>query len=327
MATGIPVTRLGADDMKMIKQMGNYIKKSIIGQDKAVEALAKVIKRSRTGVATEKKPTGSFMFLGPTGVGKTETVKALAEYMFGDTDAMIRIDMSEYQEKYNVSRLIGAPPGYVGHEDGGQLTEAVRRKPYSVVLFDEVEKAHPDIFNTLLQVLDEGRLTDSNGRVVDFTNTIIVLTSNVGARKLADFGTGIGFSTSSSMLEEQAKMDGIIKKELKNKFSPEFLNRLDDIIVFDQLNTEHVLAIVDIELNKFIERMSLQGYTFKFSKPTKDFLAKEGYDPAYGARPIKRAIQRYVEDAVADAILDGKIKEGKSYTISKDRKENKLTIK
>jgi ATP-dependent Clp protease ATP-binding subunit ClpC len=326
-ATGIPVTRLGADDMKMIKQMGDYIKESIIGQDKAVGALAKVIKRSRTGVATEKKPTGSFMFLGPTGVGKTETVKALAEYMFGDTDAMIRIDMSEYQEKYNVSRLIGAPPGYVGHEDGGQLTEAVRRKPYSVVLFDEVEKAHPDIFNTLLQVLDEGRLTDSNGRVVDFTNTIIVLTSNVGARKLADFGTGIGFSTSSSMLEEQAKMDGIIKKELKNKFSPEFLNRLDDIIVFDQLNTEHVLDIVDIELNKFIERMGLQGYTFKFSKPTKDFLAKEGYDPAYGARPIKRAIQRYVEDAVADAILDGKVKEGKTYTISKDRKDNKLNIK
>lgn len=327
MATGIPVTRLGADDMKMIKQMGNYIKESIVGQDKAVEALAKVIKRSRTGVATEKKPTGSFMFLGPTGVGKTETVKALAEYMFGDTDAMIRIDMSEYQEKYNVSRLIGAPPGYVGHEDGGQLTEAVRRKPYSVVLFDEVEKAHPDIFNTLLQVLDEGRLTDSNGRVVDFTNTIIVLTSNVGARKLADFGTGIGFSTKSSMLEEQAKMDGIIKKELKNKFSPEFLNRLDDIIVFDQLQTDHVLAIVDIELNKFIERMGLQGYTFKFSKPTKEFLAKEGYDPAYGARPIKRAIQKYVEDAVADAILDGKIKEGKTYTISKDRKENKLNIK
>jgi ATP-dependent Clp protease ATP-binding subunit ClpC len=327
LSTGIPVTRLGADDMKLIKQMGSYIKESIIGQDKAVEALAKVIKRSRTGVATSKKPTGSFMFLGPTGVGKTETVKALAEYMFGDTDAMIRIDMSEYQEKYNVSRLIGAPPGYVGHEDGGQLTEAVRRKPYSVVLFDEVEKAHPDIFNTLLQVLDEGRLTDSNGRVVDFTNTIIVLTSNVGARKLADFGTGIGFSTSSSMLEEQAKMDGVIKKELKNKFSPEFLNRLDDIIVFDQLDSEHVLSIVDIELSKFINRMSMQGYTFTFSKPTKEFLAKEGYDPKYGARPIKRAIQRYVEDAVADAILDGKVKEGNTYTISKDTKENKLNIK
>ena len=327
MQTGIPVTRLGADDMKMIKQMADYIKESIIGQDKAVNALAKVIKRSRTGVASSKQPTGSFMFLGPTGVGKTETVKALAEYMFGDTDAMIRIDMSEYQEKYNVSRLIGAPPGYVGHEDGGQLTEAVRRKPYSVVLFDEVEKAHPDIFNTLLQVLDEGRLTDSNGRVVDFTNTIIVLTSNVGARKLADFGTGIGFSTSSSMLEEQAKMDSIIKKELKNKFSPEFLNRLDDIVLFDQLKSEDVIRIVDIELNKFIARMGRQDYTFKFNKNAKEFLAKEGYDQAYGARPIKRAIQKYVEDAVADAILDGMLKEGGTYTVSKDKKEDRLVIK
>jgi len=327
MATGIPVTRLGADDMKMIKQMADYIKESIIGQDKAVNALAKVIKRSRTGVASSKQPTGSFMFLGPTGVGKTETVKALAEYMFGDTDAMIRIDMSEYQEKFTVSRLVGAPPGYVGHDDGGQLTEAVRRKPYSVVLFDEVEKAHPDIFNTLLQVLDEGRLTDSNGRTVDFTNTIIVMTSNVGARKLADFGTGIGFSTSSSMLEEQAKMDGIIKKELKNKFSPEFLNRLDDIVLFDQLQADDVIKIVDIELNKFISRMGRQGYTFKFNKNAKEFLAKEGYDQAYGARPIKRAIQKYVEDAVADAILDGALEGGKTYTVSKDKKEDKLIIK
>jgi len=327
MQTGIPVTRLGADDMKMIKQMADYIKKSIIGQDKAVEALAKVIKRSRTGVASSKQPTGSFMFLGPTGVGKTETVKALSEYMFGDTDAMIRIDMSEYQEKFNVSRLIGAPPGYVGHDDGGQLTEAVRRKPYSVVLFDEIEKAHPDIFNTLLQVLDEGRLTDSNGRVVDFTNTIIVMTSNVGARKLADFGTGIGFSTSSSMIEEQAKMDSIIKKELKNKFSPEFLNRLSDIVLFDQLQADDIIKIVDIELNKFIDRMGRQGYTFKFNKTAKEFLAKEGYDQAYGARPIKRAIQKYVEDVAADAMLDGELKEGESYTISKDKKEEKLTCK
>ena len=327
MATGIPVTRLGADDMKMIKQMADYIKKSIIGQDKAVEALAKVIKRSRTGVASSKQPAGSFMFLGPTGVGKTETVKALAEYMFGDTDSMIRIDMSEYQEKFNVSRLIGAPPGYVGHDDGGQLTEAVRRKPYSVVLFDEVEKAHPDIFNTLLQVLDEGRLTDSNGRVVDFTNTIIVMTSNVGARKVADFGTGIGFSTSSSMLEEQAKMDGIIKKELKNKFSPEFLNRLDDIVLFDQLDSSDVIRIVDIELDKFISRMGRQDYTFKFNKNAKEFLAKEGYDQKYGARPIKRAIQKYVEDVVADAILDGALEGGKTYTISYDKKTNKLTCK
>jgi ATP-dependent Clp protease ATP-binding subunit ClpC len=327
MQTGIPVTRLGADDMKMIKAMAEHIKGSIIGQDRAVEALAKVIKRSRTGVASAKQPTGSFMFLGPTGVGKTETVKALAEYMFGDTDAMIRIDMSEYMEKFAVSRLIGAPPGYVGHDEGGQLTEAVRRRPYSVVLFDEVEKAHPDIFNTLLQVLDEGRLTDSNGRVVDFTNTIIVMTSNVGARKLADFGTGIGFSTQSSMIEEQAKMDGIIKKELKNKFSPEFLNRLDDIILFDQLTTEDVIQIVEIELEKFAHRMEMQGYGFKFNKTAKEFLAKEGYDPAYGARPVKRAIQKYVEDAVADAILDGKVKEGKTYTITKARGKDGLSVK
>jgi ATP-dependent Clp protease ATP-binding subunit ClpC len=327
MQTGIPVTRLGADDMKMIKAMAEHIKGSIIGQDRAVEALAKVIKRSRTGVASAKQPTGSFMFLGPTGVGKTETVKALAEYMFGDTDAMIRIDMSEYMEKFAVSRLIGAPPGYVGHDEGGQLTEAVRRRPYSVVLFDEVEKAHPDIFNTLLQVLDEGRLTDSNGRVVDFTNTIIVMTSNVGARKLADFGTGIGFSTQSSMIEEQAKMDGIIKKELKNKFSPEFLNRLDDIILFDQLTTEDVIQIVEIELEKFAHRMEMQGYGFKFNKTAKEFLAKEGYDPAYGARPVKRAIQKYVEDAVADAILDGKVKEGKTYTITRARGKDGLSVK
>ena len=327
MQTGIPVTRLGSDDMKMIKGMADHIKESIIGQDRAVESLAKVIKRSRTGVSSSRQPTGSFMFLGPTGVGKTETVKALSEYMFGDTDAMIRIDMSEYQEKFTVSRLVGAPPGYIGHDDGGQLTEAVRRKPYSVVLFDEVEKAHPDIFNTLLQVLDEGRLTDSSGRVVDFTNTIIVMTSNVGARKLTDFGTGIGFSTKSSMLGEQAKMDSIIKKELKNKFSPEFLNRLDDIILFDQLQTEDVINIVDIELNKFIERMERQGYTFKFNKNAKAFIAKEGYDQAYGARPIKRAIQKYVEDVVADSILDGFLKEGKTYTVSKDAKNNKLIIK
>jgi ATP-dependent Clp protease ATP-binding subunit ClpC len=267
------------------------------------------------------------MFLGPTGVGKTETVKALSDYMFGNIDAMIRIDMSEYQEKFNVSRLIGSPPGYIGHEDGGQLTEAVRRKPYSVVLFDEIEKAHPDVFNTLLQVLDEGRLTDSGGRVVDFTNTIIVMTSNVGARKLADFGSGIGFSSSSTIAEESKKMDSIIKKELKNKFSPEFLNRLDDIVLFDQLESKDILKIVQIELNAFSNRMTDEGYTFKFTKTAKDLLVKEGYDQAYGARPIKRAIQRYVEDIVADAILDRALEKGQTYTISKIDSEDKLFIK
>jgi len=325
--TGIPVNKLGTDDLKSIKNMSKEIKNMIIGQDKAVDALCNVIKRSRTGVASHGKPSGSFMFLGPTGVGKTETVKALTEYMFGDIDSMVRIDMSEYMEKFAVSRLIGSPPGYVGYEEGGQLTEAVRRKPYSVVLFDEIEKAHPDVFNTLLQVLDEGRLTDSNGRVVDFTNTIIIMTSNVGARKVSDFGSGIGFSSSSTIAEESKKMDSIIKKELKNKFSPEFLNRLDDIILFDQLQTEDILKIVQIELNTFCERMAMEGYSFKFTKLAKDFLVKEGYDQAYGARPVKRAIQRYVEDIVADAILDQSLKADKIYTISKNKDEDKLFIK
>ena len=327
MQTGIPVKRLGSDDIKMIKNMASDLKEYIIGQDGAIDALSKVIKRSRTGVASEKKPTGSFMFLGPTGVGKTETVKALTEYLFGDTDSMIRIDMSEYQEKFNVSRLIGAPPGYVGHDDGGQLTEAVRRKPYSVVLFDEVEKAHPDVFNTLLQVLDEGRLTDSMGRVVDFTNTVIVMTSNVGARKIADFGTGIGFQGKSNMAHEKAKIDTIIRKELKNKFSPEFLNRLDDIVLFDHLKENDIVKIVNIELDQFIERIEEEGYKFKFTATAKKFLAIEGYDSAYGARPLKRAIQKYVEDLVADAIINGDIETGKVYTITKNKSDDKLSLK
>ena len=327
MQTGIPVNKLGADDLKMIKMMSNELKKRIIGQDDAVDALTQVIKRSRTGVASHTKPIGSFMFLGPTGVGKTETVKALAEYMFGEPDSMIRIDMSEYQEKFNVSRLIGSPPGYVGHEDGGQLTEAVRRKPYSVVLFDEIEKAHPDTFNTLLQVLDEGRLTDSLGREVDFTNTIIIMTSNVGARKVQDFGSGVGFSSTSSIVQESAKAEAVIKKELKNKFSPEFLNRLDKLVLFSQLTHDNILKIVDIELANFNERMEDEGFAFKFTKSAKDFLAIEGYDPLYGARPVKRAIQQYVEDLVADNILDEKLVKGKTYTINKIKADNKLTLK
>lgn len=327
MQTGIPINKLGADDLKMIKDMSKELKKRIIGQDDAVDALTQVIKRSRTGVASHNKPIGSFMFLGATGVGKTETVKALAEYMFGEADSMIRIDMSEYQEKFNVSRLIGSPPGYVGHEDGGQLTEAVRRKPYSVVLFDEIEKAHPDTFNTLLQVLDEGRLTDSLGREVDFTNTIIIMTSNVGARKVQDFGSGVGFSSTSSVVQESAKAEAVIKKELKNKFSPEFLNRVDKLVLFGQLSHDNILNIVDIELNNFNERMEESGYAFKFTKAAKDFLAVEGYDAAYGARPVKRAIQKYVEDLVADSILEEKLVSGKTYTINKIKADSKLTLK
>jgi ATP-dependent Clp protease ATP-binding subunit ClpC len=326
--TGIPVKRLGLDDKKLILQMADELKKKIIGQDAAVDSLCAVIKRSRTGVSSYNKPVGTFMFLGSSGTGKTATVKALAEYMFGDPDSMIRIDMSEYSERFNVSRLIGSPPGYVGHEDGGQLTEAVRRKPHSVVLFDEIEKAHPDVFNLLLQVLDEGRLTDSNGRVIDFTNTVIVMTSNVGARKLADFGTGIGFQSESSIAQNSTKVESIIKKELKNKFSPEFLNRLDDIILFESLDKEHIIKIVDIELANFNDRISEEGYAFKFTKTAREFLAREGYDAAYGARPIKRAIQRYVEDLIADLILQETIVPNSTpYLITKSTSADKLTLK
>ena len=326
--TGIPMSRLSGDESKMLLKLADELKSQIIGQDAAVDALSAVIKRARVGVSSHRKPIGSFMFLGPTGVGKTETVKALTRQMFGSDESMIRIDMSEYQEKFNVSRLTGAPPGYVGHEDGGQLTEAVRRKPYSVILFDEIEKAHPDTFNVLLQVLDDGRLTDSLGRVIDFTNTIIIMTSNVGAKKAADFGSGIGFSSSSAIANEKAKMEAIVNKELKSKFTPEFLNRLDEIVLFDQLSSENMLKIVDIELDQVRERMFEQDIRLKFTKSAKEFLVGEGYDPAYGARPLKRAIQKYVEDILADGILDETIVAGdKVYSVSHKKGSEKLSIK
>lgn len=327
-STGIPISRMTDDESKIITDMEVKLKEMIIGQDSAVSGLCKVIKRSRAGVSSSKKPIGSFMFIGPTGVGKTETVKALANYYFGDEDSIIRIDMSEYQEKFNVSKLIGSPPGYVGHESGGQLTEQVRRKPYSVVLFDEVEKAHPDTFNTLLQVLDEGRLTDSLGRTVDFTNTIIIMTSNVGAKKVSDFGAGIGFESKSSIATQKSHVETIIRKELKNKFAPEFLNRLDDMILFDSLTRENMLEIVEIELNKVILRLEKQGYSIKINKSAKNFLAEQGYDPLYGARPLKRAVQNYVEDILADAIIDKKMVVGsKAYSISHKKGEDKLSLK
>lgn len=327
-ATGIPISRMTDDEGQIIIDMESRLKEMIIGQDSAVEGLCKVIKRSRTGVSSSKKPIGSFMFIGPTGVGKTETVKALTEYYFGSESNLIRIDMSEYQEKFNVSKLIGSPPGYVGHEEGGQLTEQVRRKPYSVVLFDEVEKAHPDTFNTLLQVLDEGRLTDSLGRTVDFTNTIIIMTSNVGAKKVSDFGVGIGFESKSGVAHKKSHVESIIRKELKNKFSPEFLNRLDDMILFDSLTQDHMLEIVDIELNKTISRLDGQGYKIKVMKAAKVFLAEQGYDPLYGARPLKRAVQNYVEDILADAIISKEMVMGSNvYSITHKKGEDKLYIK
>ena len=327
-STGIPVTRMTDDESRIVIDMENELKSMIIGQDTAVEGLCRVIKRSRTGVSSSKKPIGSFMFIGPTGVGKTETVKALSEYYFGSEDSLIRIDMSEYQEKFNVSRLIGSPPGYEGHEDGGQLTEQVRRKPYSVVLFDEVEKAHPDIFNVLLQVLDEGRLTDTLGRTIDFTNTIIIMTSNVGAKRVAEFGAGIGFSSSSSTATHKMEMETVIRKELKNKFAPEFLNRLDEIVLFDGLKQEDVAKIAEIEIQKVIERMSEQDYVIKIAKTAVVFLAEHGYDAQYGARPLKRAIQTYVEDLLADGILSKDIVKGsKAYTISHKKGDEKLSVK
>ena len=327
-STGIPVTRMTDDESRIIIDMENELKSMIIGQDTAVEGLCRVIKRSRTGVSSSKKPIGSFMFIGPTGVGKTETVKALSEYYFGSEDSLIRIDMSEYQEKFNVSRLIGSPPGYEGHEDGGQLTEQVRRKPYSVVLFDEVEKAHPDIFNVLLQVLDEGRLTDTLGRTIDFTNTIIIMTSNVGAKRVAEFGAGIGFSSSSSTTSHKMEMETVIRKELKNKFAPEFLNRLDEIVLFDGLKQEDVAKIAEIEIQKVIERMVEQEYIIKVAKTAIVFLAERGYDAQYGARPLKRAIQTYVEDLLADGILAKEIVKGnKTYTISYKKGDEKLSFK
>ena len=312
----------------MIIGMNKELNKIIIGQNEAVDSLCRVIKRSRTGVSSAKKPIGSFMFIGPTGVGKTETVKALTEYYFGSEDNLIRIDMSEYSEKFTVSRLVGAPPGYVGYEEGGQLTEQVRRKPYSVVLFDEIEKAHPDIFNTLLQVLDDGRLTDSLGRTIDFTNTIIIMTSNIGARKFAEFGVGIGF-TDGSISSQKAKMESVIRKELKNKFPPEFLNRLDDMILFEQLSEESILKIVELELAEVSERLLDQGITIKFTKSAKLFLVKEGYDIAYGARPIKRAIQHFVEDLLADSIIDKVITPSTEffYTITHEKDASKLSLK
>jgi len=326
--TGIPVTRLSGDESKMIVGMNKELNKIIIGQSGAVDSLCRVIKRSRTGVSSAKKPIGSFMFIGPTGVGKTETVKALTEYYFGSEDNLIRIDMSEYSEKFTVSRLVGAPPGYVGYEEGGQLTEQVRRKPYSVVLFDEIEKAHPDIFNTLLQVLDDGRLTDSLGRTIDFTNTIIIMTSNIGARKFAEFGVGIGF-TDGSISSQKSKMESVIRKELKNKFPPEFLNRLDDMILFEQLSEESILKIVELELAEVAERLLDQGMTIKFTKSAKLFLVKEGYDIAYGARPIKRAIQHFVEDLLADSIIDKTITPSTEffYTVNHEKDAIKLSLK
>ena len=331
MMTGVPVQRMAQEEGIRLKGMAQELKSQVIAQDKAIEKMVRAIQRNRVGLKEPNHPIGVFMFLGPTGVGKTYLAKKLAEFMFGTTDALIRIDMSEYTESFNVSRLIGAPPGYVGYEEGGQLTERVRRHPYSIVLLDEIEKAHANVFNLLLQVLDEGRLTDGNGRFVDFRNTVIIMTSNAGTRQLKDFGRGVGFNTGTSsalMLNEQDKEHArqIVQKALSKQFSPEFLNRLDEIITFDQLDLEAIKKIIDIELKGLYKRIEALGYTVDLSEEARQFVAEKGYDVQFGARPLKRAIQNYIEDGISELIVNGDIKPGTTIHITKEEQQDELTF-
>ena len=327
MMTGIPVNRVAEAESNRLKELPNLIKGKIIGQDEAVTKVVKAIQRNRVGLKDPNKPIGSFIFLGSTGVGKTQLAKVLARELFDSEDSLIRIDMSEYMEKFAISRLIGAPPGYVGYEEGGQLTEKIRRKPYSVVLLDEIEKAHPDVFNMLLQILDDGHITDSLGRKIDFRNTIIIMTSNIGARQLKDFGAGVGFGTSSKVAQADSHAKGIIESALKKSFAPEFLNRIDDIIIFNSLDRDNIHSIIDIELDKLLHRISDLGYTLNLSNKAKDYIADKGFDKKYGARPLKRAIQKYIEDALAEEIVNSKLSEGDTIAMDLDEKKNELTIK
>ncbi len=327
MMTGIPVNRVAEAESNRLSELPKLIKGKVIGQDEAVAKVVKAIQRNRVGLKDPNKPIGSFIFLGQTGVGKTQLAKVLAKELFDSEDSLIRIDMSEYMEKFAISRLIGAPPGYVGYEEGGQLTEKVRRKPYSVVLLDEIEKAHPDVFNMLLQILDDGYITDSLGRRIDFRNTIIIMTSNIGARQLKDFGAGVGFGTSSKVAQADEHAKGIIENALKKSFAPEFLNRIDDIVVFNALEREQIHSIIDIELDKLFNRISDLGYTLKLSDKAKDYIADKGFDKKYGARPLKRAIQKYIEDALAEEIVNSKLSEGDTIVMDLNSKTNTLTIK
>ncbi len=321
MMTGIPVSKIAKSENKKLIGMADNLHKFVVGQDDAVKKVTKAIQRNRVGIKDPNKPIGTFIFLGPTGVGKTELAKAIASQMFDSEDALIRLDMSEYMEKYSVSRLIGAPPGYVGYEEGGQLTEKVRRKPYAVVLLDEIEKAHPDIFNILLQLLDEGMLTDGLGRKIDFKNTLIIMTSNIGARDLKEFGTGVGFSTQTRKDNESTHSKGVISKALKRTFAPEFLNRIDDVVIFDSLTQEDIYKIIDILLKGITGRLKDLGYTLQITKKAKEFVADKGYDPAFGARPLHRAIQKYLEDPLAEEILKAKLIEGDILIVDYNKKD------
>lgn len=324
--TNIPVTRLDSDEAKSLLNLEKTLKANVIGQDDAVTKISKAIRRNRVGIKEPNRPIGSFIFLGSTGVGKTHLAKTLAREIFGDESAMIRVDMSELMEKHSVSRLVGSPPGYVGHDEGGQLTEQVKNKPYSVILFDEIEKAHRDVFNILLQVLDEGHLTDGLGRKINFKNTLIIMTSNVGARKLQDFGTGLGFSTDSKVSQHEELTKGVIQKALKAEFSPEFLNRLDDIVVFKALEKENIGKIVKIEMDKLSKRIVERGYNISFGPSIIDFIADKGFDAKYGARPIRRAIQEYIEDFIAEEVLGKGIVEGKKYSLKINKDSEKISV-
>jgi len=327
MMTGVPVNRIAQTEINKLAKLPDRIKGKVIGQDDAVNKVVKAIQRNRAGLKDPNKPIGSFIFLGQTGVGKTQLAKILAKELFDNEDTLIRIDMSEYMEKFAISRLIGAPPGYVGYEEGGQLTEKVRRKPYAVILLDEVEKAHPDVFNMLLQVLDDGYLTDSLGRKIDFRNTIIIMTSNIGSRKLKDFGQGVGFGTASQRSQIDENTRSVIENALKKAFAPEFLNRIDDVVIFNSLDRADIHKIIDIELAKLYDRINLIGYELTLSEKAKDYIAEKGFDKDYGARPLNRAIQKYIEDALAEEIISSNISEGDKIFMDLDEKKDELTIK
>jgi ATP-dependent Clp protease ATP-binding subunit ClpC len=324
MMTGIPVSKVAQTEGVKLLSMGTELKGAVIGQDEAIAKVVKAIQRNRVGLKDPKKPIGTFIFLGPTGVGKTELAKAISKYLFDSEEALVRIDMSEYMEKFSVSRLVGAPPGYVGYEEGGQLTEKVRRKPYSVVLLDEIEKAHPDVFNILLQVFDDGILTDSLGRKVDFKNSLIIMTSNIGARDLKDFGTGVGFATKAKTDNNDEMSKNVISKALKRTFSPEFLNRIDDIVIFNSLDKDSIFRIIDIAMASLLKRLQTIGYDIRLTEAAKSFLAEKGYDPAFGARPLHRAIQKYVEDPLAEEILRANAKPGDLFELDVDTENDKL---
>lgn len=327
MITGVPVQRIAQKESDRLVNMNQALQGTIVGQDDAIIKVVKAIQRNRAGLKDPNKPIGSFIFLGPTGVGKTQLAKELTRFLFNKEDNLIRIDMSEYMEKFAISRLVGAPPGYVGYEEGGQLTEKVRRKPYSVILLDEIEKAHPDVFNILLQILDDGHATDSLGRKIDFRNTIIIMTSNIGSRQLQDFGQGVGFTTAARKEQADQHAKGVIENALKKAFAPEFLNRIDDVVMFNPLSKENIFTIIDIELKHLYKRVEEMGYKISLTKEAKDFVADKGYDEKFGARPLKRAIQKYLEDPMAEHIINNKLKEGDELVATFDKKEEQVIIK